>query len=82
MFPNGLRSISLTNQTVSENTYEAVVGQVLVDGGHIKPVFGQCGNSRFKVANGILKLRDQVLVERDSQTEIGDVEVSDRKWNL
>ncbi|MEC7678818.1 MAG: dockerin type I domain-containing protein, partial [Planctomycetota bacterium] len=69
--PEQPQSISLTNQTVLENTYGAVVGQVLVDGGSTSSQFlVSVNDSRFEVANGILKLRDQVLVERDSQTEI------------
>ena len=69
--PEQPQSISLTNQTVLENTYGAVVGQVLVDGGPASSQFlVSVNDSRFEVANGILKLRDQVLVERDSQTEI------------
>ena len=69
--PEQPQSISLTNQTVLENTYGAVVGQVLVDGGPASSQFlVSVNDSRFEVANGILKLRDRVLVERDSQTEI------------
>ncbi|MEC8473045.1 MAG: cadherin-like domain-containing protein [Planctomycetota bacterium] len=69
--PEQPQSILLTNQTVLENTYGAVVGQVLVDGGRASSQFlVSVNDSRFEVANGILKLRDQVLVERNSQTEI------------
>lgn len=64
-------SMHLTNRTVDENVYGAIVGRVLIDGGTPSERFQFSVNDpRFELAEGVLKLLDQTMVERNSQTEI------------
>ena len=74
--PEQPNEISLSGYAVSENTFGAIVGTVLVDGGVSSSRFDLTVNdSRFEVVNGVLKLLDQTMVERETQTEI-EVEIS------
>ena len=61
----------LTNQTIKENVFGDVVGNLLVDGGSLGSDYRvTVDDSRFEVVGDVLKLIDQEMVERDRQTEI------------
>ena len=61
----------LTNQTVRENVFGDSVGYLLVDGGSPSSALRfSVDDSRFEVVEGELRLIDQVMVERDRQTQI------------
>ncbi len=79
--PEQPQGLSLSGNHVSENIFGAIVGTVLVDGGSPSSRFDLTVNdSRFEVVNGVLKLLDQIMVERDTQTEIEiEISVSDRE---
>lgn len=79
--PEQPQRLSLSGNHVSENILGAIVGTVLVDGGSPSSRFDLTVNdSRFEVVNGVLKLLDQIMVERDTQTEIEiEISVSDRE---
>jgi len=69
--PEQPSQLYLSNQNVSENVFGATVGNVFVDGGPPSSQLSLSVNdSRFEIVNGLLKLIDQEMVERQSQTEI------------